>query len=98
MITQLKLEDTKELVMLQVSQFEKQIKEAEQRLQMTTEKMSDAEENLRMATVGFNEGMIPSSTLEAAQTSWMQAHSEYIDAKIDVIMANTYLKKSIGVL
>ena len=96
MITQLKLEDTKELVMLQVNQYEKQIKEAESRLQMTTEKMSDAEENLRMATVGFNEGVIPSSTLEAAQTSWMQAHSEYIDAKIDVIMANTYLKKAIG--
>ena len=96
MITQLKLEDTKELIMLQVSQYEKQIKEAESRLQMTTEKLSDAEENLRMATVGFNEGMIPSSTLEAAQTSWMQAHSEYIDAKIDVIMANTYLKKAVG--
>ena len=95
-IYKLKLEDTKELVMLQVSQYEKQIKEAEQRLTMTTEKMSDAEENLRMATVGFNEGMIPSSTLEAAQTSWMQAHSEYIDAKIDVIMANTYLKKAVG--
>lgn len=97
-IYQLKFEDTKELVMLQVSQYEKQIKEAESRLLMTTEKMSDAEENLRMATVGFNEGMIPSSTLEAAQSAWMQAHSEYIDAKIDVIMANTYLKKSIGKL
>ena len=96
MITQLKLEDTKELVMLQVSQYEKQIKEAESRLKMTTDKMSDAEENLRMATVGFNEGVIPSSTLEAAQTAWMQAHSEYIDAKIDVIMANTYLKKAVG--
>ena len=97
-IYKLKLDDTKELVMLQVNQYEKQIKEAEQRLTMTTEKMSDAEENLRMATVGFNEGMIPSSTLEAAQTAWMQAHSEYIDAKIDVIIANTYLKKSIGKL
>ena len=97
-ITRLKFEDTKELVMLQVSQYEKQIKEAEARLTMTTEKMSDAEENLRMATIGFNEGMIPSSTLEAAQTAWMQAHSEYIDAKIDVIMANTYLRKSIGIL
>ena len=95
-IYKLKFDDTKELVMLQVSQYEKQIKEAEQRLQMTTDKMSDAEENLRMATVGFNEGMIPSSTLEAAQTAWMQAHSEYIDAKIDVIMANTYLKKAVG--
>jgi len=96
MIAQLKLDDTKELVMLQVSQYEKQIKEAESRLIMTTEKMSDAEENLRMATVGYNEGVVPSSTLDAAQTSWMQAHSEYIDAKIDVIMVNTYLKKAVG--
>lgn len=96
MIAKLKLDDTKELVMLQVSQYEKQIKEAESRLKMTTEKMSDAEENLRMATVGFNEGMVPSSTLDAAQTSWMQAHSEFIDAKIDVIMVNIYLKKAVG--
>ncbi|MBO4574031.1 MAG: TolC family protein [Bacteroidales bacterium] len=98
MVMKLQLEDTKELIMLQVSQYEKQIHEAESRLQLTTEKMSDAEENLRMATLGFNEGMIPSSTLDMAQTSWMQAHSEMIDAKIDVIMANTYLKKSIGKL
>lgn len=96
LIARMKLDDTKELVMLQVNQYAKQIKEAESRLQMTTEKMSDAEENLRMATVGFNEGMIPSATLEAAQTSWMQAHTEYIDAKIDVIMANTYLNKAVG--
>ena len=96
MIYKLKFEDTKELVMLQVSQYEKKIEEAKSRLQMTTEKMTDAEENLRMATIGFNEGVIPSSTLEAAQTAWMQAHSEYIDAKIDVIMANTYLRKAVG--
>ena len=98
MVMRLQLEDTKELIMLQVNQYEKQIKEAESRLQLTTDKMSDAEENLRMATIGFNEGMVPSSTLDMAQTSWMQAHSELIDAKIDVIMANTYLKKSIGKL
>ncbi|MDY6436804.1 MAG: TolC family protein [Bacteroidales bacterium] len=96
LVMKLQFEDTKELIMLQVSQYEKQIKEAESRLQLTTDKMSDAEENLRMATLGFNEGMVPSATLDMAQTSWMQAHSEYIDAKIDVIMANTYLKKAVG--
>jgi len=95
-ITRLKLEDTKEMVMLQVNQYDKNIKEAESRLTMTTDKMSDAEENLRMATVGFNEGIVPSSTLNAAQTAWLQAHSDLIDAKIDVIMSNTYLKKAIG--
>jgi len=95
-IQRMKLDDTKELIMLQVSQYENKIKEAESRLTMTTEKMSDAEENLRMATVGFNEGIVPSATLNAAQTAWLQAHSDFIDAKIDVIMSNTYLKKAIG--
>lgn len=97
-ITRLKLDDTKELIMLQVSQYETKIKEAESRLTMTTDKMSDAEENLRMATIGFEEGIIPSSTLNAAQTAWLQAHSDFIDAKIDVIMSNTYLKKATGSL
>lgn len=95
-VTRLKLSDTKELIMLQVSQYETKIKEAEARLVMTTEKLSDAEENLRMATIGFDEGVIPSSTLNAAQTAWLQAHSDLIDAKIDVIMSNTYLKKATG--
>ncbi|MDO5342761.1 MAG: TolC family protein [Bacteroidia bacterium] len=97
-IQRMKLDETKELIMLQVSQYENKIKEAESRLTMTTEKMSDAEENLRMATLGFNEGIVPSSTLNAAQTAWLQAHSDFIDAKIDVIMSNTYLKKAVGSL
>jgi len=95
-ITRMKLGDTKELIMLQVRQCETKMAEAESRLTMTTDKMSDAEENLRMAELGFSEGIVPSSTLNAAQTAWLQAHSDFIDAKIDVIMSNTYLKKAIG--
>ncbi|MGN0033640.1 MAG: TolC family protein [Candidatus Limimorpha sp.] len=97
-IARITLEDTKQKIMLQVKQYEMQIKEAESRMRLTSDKMSDAEENLRIADIGFREGIVPSSTLDSAQTSWMQAHSEYIDAKIDVIMANTYFKKSIGKL
>ena len=97
-VMRLKMEDAQEMIMLQVNQYEKQIKEAEARMKLTSEKMSDAEENLRVATIGFNEGMVPSSTLDMAQTAWMQAHSEMIDAKIDVIMANTYLSKAVGKL
>lgn len=67
-------------------------------MSLTSDKMSDAEENLRIANIGFREGIVPSSTLDSAQTAWMQAHSEYIDAKIELIMANTYFKKSIGKL
>ena len=97
-IARITLEDSKQKIMLQVNQYERQIKEAESRMSLTSDKMSDAEENLRIANIGFREGIVPSSTLDSAQTAWMQAHSEYIDAKIELIMANTYFKKSIGKL
>ncbi|MCQ2959577.1 MAG: TolC family protein [Bacteroidales bacterium] len=97
-IAQYKLDDAKEKIMLQVNQYERQIEEAKSRVKMAEEKMSDAEENLRMATLGFEEGVIPSSGLTEAQTAWLQAHSEYIDSKIDWIMAKVYLQKATGIL
>lgn len=97
-IAQYKLDDAKEKIMLQVNQYERQIEEAKSRVKLAEEKMSDAEENLRMATLGFEEGVIPSSGLTEAQTAWLQAHSEYIDAKIDWIMAKVYLQKATGML
>ncbi len=65
---------------------------------MSEEKMIDAEENLRIATLGFEEGVIPSSGLTEAQTAWLQAHSDYIDSKIDWTMAKIYLQKATGLL
>ena len=50
------------------------------------------------ANEGFREGVITSSDLLAAQTAWLSAKSENIDALIDVKLNNTYLKKSLGVL
>lgn len=97
-IAEYKLEDSKEKIMLQVNQYERQIEEAKSYVKMAEEKMSDAEENLRMATLGFDEGVIASSVLNEAQTAWLQAHSDYIDAKIDWIMAKVYLQKAAGML
>jgi len=97
-IAQYKLDDATEKIMLQVNQYERQIEEAKSRVKMMEEKMSDAEENLRMATLGFEEGVIPSSGLTEAQTAWLQANSEYIDSKIDWIMAKIYLQKATGML
>ena len=97
-IAQLNYEEAKEKIMLQVSQCEKQISEADSRLTLTQDKMDDAEENLRMATIGFREGIVTSIVLNEAQTGWMKAHSEYIDAKIDRIMAGVNLRKAVGQL
>ena len=84
--------------MLQVSQVKTQLSEADSRLKQTQEKLNDADENLRMANAGFREGVVESSVLNLAQTAWLQAHSEYIDAKIDCIMAGVNLRKAVGVL
>ena len=88
------LEDAKNLINLQVSQLRKQENEAVEKLTMAENNLSSAEENLRTATIGFNEGVINANTALAAQTAWLQAHSEYIDAGIELQMLAANLDKA----
>ena len=97
-ITQYQLEDARGKVSLQASQYEKKIAEADSRLEMALKNMENAEENLRVANIGFNEGVVESSLVLAAQTAWLKAHSEEIDARIDRIMATVYLRQVTGQL
>ena len=97
-LTQYQLEDARGKVSLQVNQYEKKIAEADSRLQMALKNMENAEENLRVANIGFNEGVVESSLVLAAQTAWLKAHSEEIDARIDRIMATVYLRQATGQL
>jgi len=97
-LTQYQLEDARGKVSLQVNQYEKKIAEADSRLQMALKNMENAEENLRVANIGFQEGVVESQLVLAAQTAWLQAHSEEIDARIDRIMATVYLRQATGQL
>ena len=90
------LEDAKDLINLQVTQLRKQESEALEKLTMAESNLSSAEENLRTATIGFNEGVITANTALAAQTAWLQAHSEYIDAGIELQMLAANLDKAEG--
>ncbi len=98
LITQFQLEDARGKVTLQASQYEKKIAEADSRLEMALKNMENANENLRVANVGFKEGVVESSLVLAAQTAWLKAHSEEIDARIDRIMATVYLRQATGQL
>lgn len=97
-IAQYQLDDARNKISLQVTQYEQRITEADARLEMAAGNMANAEENLRMATLGFKEGYLASSNVLEAQTAWLQAHSEEIDAKIDKIMAIVYLRQATGQL
>ena len=79
-----RMEDAKEKISLQVTRLRQQEKEAMERLAMAESNLDNAEENLRTATVGYEEGVIPSNTMLAAHTAWVKAHSEYIDAGVEV--------------
>lgn len=93
---QSQLADAREKIGLQVSQQRKLLAESLQKLEMAQGDLYQAEENMRSATVGFEAGVIPANTVLAAQTAWLKAHSEYIDAGVELQMAASSLDKAEG--
>ena len=49
-----------------------------------------------MAQVAFREGVSTTDEVMAAQTAWLKANSEKIDAEIDVQLCDVYLSKVLG--
>lgn len=92
----LRLEETREKVELQVSQNRQKVEEAAERLQTAHRSCEQADENLRYATLGMREGVIPISNVLEAQTAWLKSHSEHVASQIDLRLANLYLLKSTG--
>ena len=97
-IASLELEEVKEKIELQVSQSSFRLNEASKKLQLAMASTRKAEENLRTANLGFREGVIQSTTVMEAQTAWLQAQSQKIDAEIDVRLSQTNMQKALGTL
>lgn len=97
-IRRLELEEAREKVELQVSQASFKAQESIKTYNMTRSNLDKAEENLRQAQLGFNEGVMTADDVMTAQTAWLKANSENIDAQIDVQMCNVYLSKALGTL
>ena len=92
----LKRDEVREQVELQVTQEAFRVNEAARKLQLSLKNLDKAEENLRTARLGFAEGVITTSDLLAAQTAWLQAHSDKIDAQIDIKLSRAAYDKAIG--
>ena len=97
-IANLELAEARELIELQVNQSTFKVDEANKKLTMAQKNIQRAEENLRMANLGFREGVITPTTVMEAQTAWLQAQSQKIDAEIDVKMSQVDLQKALGTL
>jgi len=97
-IRRLELADAREMVSLQVSQASFKTQEAYKTYEMTMKNLAKADENLRTASIGFREGVATADNVMEAQTAWLKAHSEQIDAMIEVQLCQTYLSKALGTL
>ena len=89
-------EEAREKIELQVTQCAQRVLEASSREEVAQRSMDEAEENLRFATLGMQEGVIPISNVIAAQTAWLSAKSTVISARIDRCLAEVNMKRATG--
>lgn len=97
-LSRLNLEETREKIELQVSQSRQKVREARERYAASVSSQTEADENLRYATLGLKEGLIPVSNVIEAQTAWLSAKTNLITADIDLRLAYVYLNKSLGTI
>lgn len=92
------LQDLEEKVELQVNQAKFKFAEAFKTYDTALSNMESAQENLRCTEDGYKEGVLTTNDVIAAQTGWLQANSDKIDAEIGIQLCRTYLSKVLGTL
>ena len=97
-IASLEYDEAREKIELQVNQVTYKVDEANKRLTLAQSSVARADENLRMANLGFQEGVITPTAVMEAQTAWLQAQSQKVDAEIEVKLSQVELQKALGTL
>ena len=97
-VATLELADAREKIELQVNQNQFRVSEAHKKMELAKTNIASAEENLRMARRGFEEGVITPTTVMEAQSAWLLARTQKIDAEIELQLSHTDLFKSLGML
>lgn len=96
LIADIEIELAKERIALQVSEELHRYNAAVRTYRMTLDNMEQAEENLRNARLSFSEGVFTVAEVLAAQTAWLEAHSECIDARISVELSRNAYNRAVG--
>lgn len=82
-VAQLKREELKQLLTLQVTQNDQKMLEAQQKVVMAQMQVNNAEEVLRYAEEAFRAGLITATDLMQAQTAWLSACTDKVDAEVE---------------
>lgn len=95
---ELQVEETRELLTLQTTQANQKLTEAQQKIVLARLTLKNAEEVLRMAQESYDAGMITASDLMQAQTQWLSAATDVVDAEVEAKTTETLLRKYLGKL
>lgn len=94
----LELDETKELLIIQIENAYLELQQAKQRVEITEKSLQQADENLRLNQDRFDAGTVVGKDVLEAQVLWQQAYSDVIDAKASYRINEANYKKAIGQL
>lgn len=88
--------EAQEMIELQVNKLNYELELAYKKLAQAQSNLDNAEENLKLADESFKAGAASSSDLMAAQTAWLSAKGDVLDARIEIEMDKLYLDQAMG--
>ena len=88
--------EAKEMITLQVRSAAFNLSQDEKTLITARTNINKADENLRNAQLGFQEGVLTTQNVLEAQTAWLLSNSELVDAMINVRLSDIYYNMAIG--
>ncbi|MCX7993834.1 MAG: TolC family protein, partial [Fimbriimonadales bacterium] len=97
-IAQLRLQQAKEGVALEVRQAYLNLQDAQKRLAVAQKGLEQAREALRLARVRFEAGVSPQLEISDAELAFTQAQTNFVNAQFDYLDAYAALQRAIGVI
>lgn len=97
-VSRLNLEKSAELMHLEIASSRFGLKDAQTRVEMARNALSQARENLKISTDQYQVGMENLTSLLEAQAQWQEAWSQWIDVKALLHIGESAYLKAIGKL
>ena len=95
-MARLKKEETAQLMQLEVARARYNVEDAATRVQLTHKSLLQAQENLQVSKNRFEVGLETLTNYMEAQAQWQKAWSDWIDARAELQLNETYYLKATG--
>lgn len=95
-ISRLNLEKSSDLMELEIASTRFSLRDAQTRVMMARNALSQAKENLKISADQYQVGMEDLTSLLEAQAQWQQMWSQWIDAKASLHLSESAYLKAIG--